>query len=233
CLNLLNVNLSTFCHFDAPLSKVAEKYIFWGVICFSLIGDIPQLVIQRPILRYNSISYNDNGKNIKPRNISNELSNIQHDNNINITIDLVEEYGTDEPGDILSEKTKSLNNDIVGNRNKLKERRTKSWNHLINNTKEDHVIIKENEKEKRVSVIENKDIFAEEKGIIVSLGNTNNIENNAVKDNNTYTSIMVEGNTNYLPELINPIDTNFILFNQTKKLTLSNALDRKSDIHNP
>ncbi|KAF0528904.1 hypothetical protein F8M41_012897 [Gigaspora margarita] len=160
----------------------------------------------------NSLSKNLRPEDRKPRNIGNGPSYIQQRSDTNVhrssimmgpIEDEIEFHENDESKDAFSRRVKSWsnNNNIVKHSAELREKRTKSWDQLIRNSREfnyerDSAIIREIEKEKRVSVIENRNTFVEEKGIILTFGNTDDSENNTVKDDNTYTSITIERNTN-------------------------------------
>ncbi|RIB01779.1 hypothetical protein C2G38_2050600 [Gigaspora rosea] len=243
CLKLLDAKITKFGNLNAPFSKVAKRFIFWGVICSTFICDLPQLFIQ-VIYRSSDVNYdtipfitlimgvitislnvmiviynliNSLSKNLRPedgkfRNIDNGPSNIQQrpDTNVHRSSvmmgpieDEIEFHENDESKDAFSRRVKSWsnNNNIVKHSAELRDKRTKSWDQLIRNSREfnyerDSVIIRKIEKEKRVSIIENRNTFVEEKGIILTLGNTDDSENNTVKDDNTYTSITVERKTN-------------------------------------
>ncbi|RIA95185.1 hypothetical protein C1645_817031 [Glomus cerebriforme] len=55
-LNLLSSNLAGFELFNAPLSKRAEKIIYYGTVLNTFLEDVPQLIIQI-IYQYKTISY--------------------------------------------------------------------------------------------------------------------------------------------------------------------------------
>ncbi|CAG8490850.1 19765_t:CDS:2 [Cetraspora pellucida] len=239
CLRLLDARTARFGNLNAPFSKVAKGIILWGVICFSFICDIPQLVIQiiyrSSVINYNIIPFltlimgvitisqsvmivifnsinvlkNNNSKSEseKTRSISNGLSNIQQQSDINIhrssikmglTEDEIESCVDDGLRDVLR-RVKSCNSNIVKHCAESRDKRTKSWDQLIRTSREfnkgkDCAVIKKIEKEKRVSIIENRNTIVEEKGIIISLGNIDGSESSTINDN-MCTSIMVEGNT--------------------------------------
>ncbi|CAG8633972.1 15335_t:CDS:2, partial [Dentiscutata heterogama] len=152
----------------------------------------------------NSLSKDSQLKDGKSRSIGNASSNIQqrpeikaHRSSIAMgpIENEIEYYEDDELKDAFSRRAKSWHCA------ESRERKSKSWDQLIRNSREfnnerDSAIIKKIEKEKRVSIIENRNTFVEEKGIIINIGNIDDSENNTVKDDdNTCTSIMVEKNT--------------------------------------
>ncbi|CAG8633718.1 13151_t:CDS:2 [Dentiscutata erythropus] len=209
CLKLLDARVAGFGNLNAPFSKVAEGLILWGVMCTIFICDLPQLAVQIiyrssvknydiiPFLTLimgvitifqnimilifnlmNSLSKNSQLKDGKSRSIGNASSNIQ------------------QRPEIKAHRSFMAMGPIENEIEYYEDDELKDANSREFNNERDSAVIKKIEKEKRVSIIENRNTFVEEKGVIITIGNIDDSENNTVKDDdNTCTSIMVERNT--------------------------------------